>query len=156
MHSRRSARATEPAQREAAAVTDLLEKLVARREIDDLVARYVDGVNRVDVDTWSATWADDAVWDLGRGVVDGKEAIVATWLAAMPRFTGLVQTASNGIVDVDLAAGTATGRWWVSEQGRLTESNEPMRMTASYDDRYVLTADGWRFAERKLTISARY
>lgn len=51
--------------------------------IRELCERYVDAVNRRDAKDWGATWAPDAVWDLGRGPVQGRDQIVAAWEGAM-------------------------------------------------------------------------
>ena len=41
-------------------MTNLEDELALR----NLMARYVDAVNRYDADAWIATWAEDGVWNL--------------------------------------------------------------------------------------------
>ena len=65
--------------------------------IQRLVHRYADAVVHRDPDRWAATWADDAVWDLGRGRrVEGRTAIVDLWRSAMAGMHAVVQTVDNG------------------------------------------------------------
>ncbi len=126
------------------------DELAIRRLVDT----YVDGVNRRDGATWGATWAEDATWGLAGRELTGREAIVAFWSAAMARYTELVQLAPNGVVMPGEHEDSATGRWYILEQGRLTDGTE-MSMAAVYHDRYVRTPDGWRFARRELELLRR-
>ena len=127
------------------------ETLVAMDAIRNLVHRYSDAVVHGDQDQWAATWAADAVWDIGKGRrVEGRDAIRDMWVSAMTRFEAVVQTVMNGHTDLDLEAGTGTGRWYLHEVMQR-RGGERGLMVGHYDDRYICTADGWRFAERSLT-----
>ena len=87
-----------------------------RAPIEDLVHRYADAVVHRDEERWAATWAEDAVWELGRGNrVEGREAIAALWNSAMDGFAAVVQNVVNGTYELDDEAGTGTGRWYVIE-----------------------------------------
>lgn len=120
------------------------------QEIRDLVHRYSDAVVHADRDQWAGTWAADAVWDLGRGRrVEGRDAILEAWITAMTRFDAVVQTVMNGTADLDETAGTGSGRWYIHEVMQRSAGDRTL-MVGHYDDRYVRTADGWRFAERSL------
>ena len=117
-----------------------------RQEIADLVHRYADAVCRHDEAQWAACWADDAVWALAPGrEPEGKEAIVELWKGAMAGFTMAIQMVHNGAVEVD--GDRATGRWYIAEH-LLQADGVARRFLAWYDDEYVRTADGWRFARR--------
>ena len=123
---------------------------MSRDDIEDLVHRYSDAVVHANRDQWSETWSDDAVWDMGKGRrVEGREAILELWLTAMERFDAVVQTVMNGAVDLDERAGAGTGRWYIHEVMQRS-SGERSLMVGHYDDRYVRTNAGWRFAERSL------
>lgn len=126
------------------------DELAIRRLVDT----YVDGVNRKDEAVWGSTWADDATWSLPGRELAGKQAIVAFWVGAVARYAELVQLAPNGVVHSGEQEGTATGRWYVLEQGRLTDGAD-MSMAAVYHDRYVRTPEGWRFARRELELLRR-
>lgn len=123
---------------------------MSRGDIEDLVHRYADAVVHRDAEQWAATWAPNAAWDLGAGRrVEGLEAIVAAWREAMARYAVVVQTALNGTVELDDAAGTGSGRWYVQEAMRRTSGHTAI-MLAHYDDAYVRIGGEWKFAARKL------
>ena len=123
---------------------------MSRDSIEALVHRYSDAVVHSNHAQWSDTWAPDAVRDLGKGRrVEGREAINEAWTAAMGRFDAVVQTVLNGDVDLDESAGTGTGRWYILEAMQRS-ADERGLMMGHYDDRYVRTPKGWRFAERAL------
>ncbi len=128
---------------------------MSRDQIEDLVHRYSDAVVNRDAAQWAATWAPDAVWDLGGGRrVEGREAIVELWHRSMARYSAVVQTATGGTVKVDIGAGTGSGRWYVQETTLRTDS-ETAIMLAHYDDTYVRIDGGWRFASRALSSHYR-
>lgn len=116
--------------------------------IRSLVHRYADAACRDDHEAWVGTWADDGVWEIGRGPVVGRAAIAAAFARAMGLFEAVVQLAHNGEATVD--GDRATGRWYMSE-ATLTHTGKRALYYGYYDDVYVRTAAGWRFASRRLT-----
>ena len=123
-----------------------------RAPIEDLVHRYADAVVHRDQEQWGATWAPDAVWELGRGRrVEGREAIVALWNSAMDGFAAVVQNVVNGTYRLDEEAGTGSGRWYVIEHWMRADESRGI-LLAHYDDRYRRTDDGWCFAGRELVV----
>jgi len=134
---------------------------MSRDDIEDLVHLYADAVVRRDADQWGATWAEDAVWELGKGRrMEGREAIVAFWNTAMDGFNAVVQTVLNGTCSLDGEVGTGTGRWYINEHfQRMPEdtdadaSSGPTGMLlAYYDDKYVRAGDRWLFTSRELIV----
>ena len=124
----------------------------SRDAIADLVHRYADAVVRRDPDAWSATWAADAVWELGKGRrVEGRDAILELWNGAMDRFSAVVQNVVNGTCELDDEAGTGSGRWYILEHFRRADGEAGM-LLAHYDDAYARTDDGWCFASRELVV----
>ncbi len=123
-----------------------------RLAIADLVHAYCDAVCRNDAAAWGDTWADDAEWDLGRGVVTGKGAIVGLWLEAMGRYSVVIQNAFNSTAVVE--GDRASGRCYVIEHVQGADGT-PHQMLAWYDDAYARTPAGWRFASRRLTVLYR-
>ena len=117
--------------------------------IRGLVARYTDAVNRRDRDAWSATWADDGVWDMMGRAIEGRSSVVDTWSGAMAGLRFAFQLAHSGVVHVDGERGT--GSWTLSE---LTEGPDGVAgmMVALYDDAYTRVSGEWLFARRKLNI----
>ncbi len=125
---------------------------MARDDIADLVHRYAEAVVHYDGEQWAATWAPDAVWELGPGRrMEGRDEIVESWHAALARFRAVVQTVSNGTCSVDEAAGTGSGRWYIQEH---YERGDGVRgkLLAHYDDEYIRIEGAWVFASRVLTI----
>lgn len=128
---------------------------MSRDHIEDLVHRYSDAVVHRDRDQWAATWAPDAVWDMGRGRrVEGREAISDLWATAMATFAAVVQTCLNGTAELDEEAGTGTGRWYILEAMRRSDGNND-QMIGHYDDTYVRLDGRWHFASRELTVHYR-
>lgn len=120
-------------------------------ELSRLVEAYCDGVYNKDVDTWSATWADDAEWQMRGDPIVGKQAIVEYWLEAMTRFEWVLQTAPLTVFDVEEGASEGTGRVVAHETFKRADGVMG-GLIATYHDRYVKTDEGWRFSQRKLEI----
>lgn len=120
--------------------------------IRDLVHLYSDAVVRCDRAQWGATWAPDAVWDLGKGRrIVGREEIVALWTKAMDGFVAVVQNVVNGTARLDAGAGTGVGRWYIIEHWQRTDDSRGI-LLAYYDDTYSRVDGEWRFASRELVI----
>ena len=116
-----------------------------------LVHRYTSAIASRDADAWSATWAEDGVWDVGGGATKGREAIRAAWVDAMERFVDVGHVAT--FAELTVTGDTAAGRWVVEEDTSDAEGRT-FAFTADYHDRYERTPDGWRFAERRLVFRA--
>ena len=124
------------------------------RAIDDamigrLVHRYCDAVCSRDDEAWAATWADDAVWNIGRGPVEGRAAILEAYQRAMGLFDSVNQVVLNGAADLDHDAGRGAGRWYMNEIG-LAKSGARIFYLGHYDDTYVRVDDEWVFESRTL------
>lgn len=123
---------------------------MSRAAIEDLVHRYADAVVCYDGEQWGATWASDAEWTLAPGrELHGREAIIEFWHQAMQGFDAVIQTCLNGSCDLDASTGTGTGRWHIQESFRRKDGTTGI-LLAHYDDKYVLEAGQWKFADRKL------
>lgn len=118
--------------------------------IRTLIHRYADAVCRFDPDQWTATWAPDGVWDMGKVKVEGREEIGKTWTGIMSGMPAVVHVYFNGTCELDEPAGTGTGRWYVGEFLRLPD-DQTMAMWGYYDDEYTLVDGDWLFATRTLT-----
>ena len=126
---------------------------MSRDPIAHLQHLYADAVVRYDGDQWASTWAPDATWELGpTRQVEGREAIVALWHQAMGSFNAVCQNVLNGTYELDEAAGTGTGRWYIIEHyhRRGDDGGVKGRLLAYYDDRYVRVDGQWLFASRRL------
>lgn len=125
--------------------------VVDRVGIERLMNRYADAVVHRNGVQWASCWADDAVWDLGGGrEVEGKEAIVKLWYAAMGGMSAVVQTVHNGDAwYVGDGQDRAVGRWAISERF-LTANGVRALLLAEYQDEFVKSGEGWLFSRRLL------
>jgi hypothetical protein len=125
---------------------------MSRDAITDLTHRYADAVVHRNAELWSATWAPDAVWELGKGRrVEGREAILGLWNSAMDGFKAVVQNVVNSTATLDEAAGTGSGRCYIMEHWWRADDSKGI-LLAYYDDLYARVDDEWLFASRELVI----
>jgi len=125
---------------------------MSRDAITDLTHRYADAVVHRNAEQWSATWAPDAVWELGKGRrVEGREAILGLWNSAMDGFKAVVQNVVNSTATLDEAAGTGSGRCYIMEHWWRADDSKGI-LLAYYDDLYARVDDEWLFASRELVI----
>ncbi|MFM2069905.1 MAG: hypothetical protein RLZZ623_168 [Actinomycetota bacterium] len=123
--------------------------------LHQLVARFSDGMIRADADSWLATWADDATWELQTGtLIVGKAAISDAWAAAMKPLQWTVQVPAVCVFEVDETMGVGTGRVTVSEEFHR-KRGAPGSMLGTYHDEYVRVAGHWFFASRRLEVIHR-
>ena len=118
-------------------------------EIRTLIARYADAVCRFDADQWAATWATDAVWEMGPMTKTGRDEIATSWKGMLARLDGVIHAYLNGWADLDEETGTGTGRWYVIEHFKRPDE-DPMTMYGFYDDEYCREDSQWKFARRAL------
>lgn len=107
--------------------------------------RYADAVFRRNAADWAKCWAEDARWSLLDTEVRGRAAIVQLWTQAMSGFAFVAFFTQSGVVTID--GDRATGRAWTHELLEAADGTVT-RPTGRYDDQYVRTPDGWRYAER--------
>ena len=124
-----------------------VEDRLAIRELFDI---YADAVCRVDARAWSQTWAEDAVWELpdypDLGKVEGREAIVTMWKAAMQQYPGIIFVANAGAIVV--TGDTATARSYTSEVFN-DSAGVTNRHRGYYDDTLVKRGGDWFFKSRR-------
>lgn len=122
------------------------------RALRRLVALFADAAVHADADAFAAVWADDGRWTIAAPIdaaFDGRAAIRDGFAGLMARWEFLVQAPQYGLLDV--AGDAATGRWLVREVGR-SAGGAGQQNYGLYDDRYVRTAEGWRFASRRYSF----
>jgi len=121
--------------------------------IRGLTARFSDAVNRRAADDIGALFARDGLWDVhGMPLAAGPEAASKQFEELIGHFDYLVQLLHSGVVDVDGSA--ATARWYITEHCRDTDGSGSFFL-GTYNDRHVLTEDGWRFAYRRFRFLYR-
>jgi len=127
---------------------DELRALLDREAIRDLAVRYASGVWRKDIAAVADLFAPDGVMDTGTGdPMRGRDAIRATYerTFATDDFFPFVH---NHVVE--LAGDEARGSCDLDL--RAVINGRRMHGFGSYDDRYVRTSDGWKFASRTLVM----
>lgn len=121
-----------------------------RVAINDVLARYADGVNRRDAELWGSAWDQDAKWVLfDPQPVCGRDAIVAAWRQAMTGFPFVVMFASQGSVSID--GDHAEGRSYSSEVAETADGRK-LRVYGTYADEYRKRDGAWGFSSRTFTI----
>lgn len=121
------------------------ERRAIEHECARLVALYANLNDEARWDEVAALYAEDGVMYRptapDQGVV-GREAILAAFKARPPRTTRHV--CSNVVIDVE---GPATARG--TSAMLLFTAADAAPLVGSFHDRFCLTAEGWRFAERR-------
>ena len=113
-----------------------------------LIALYANLNDEARWDDVAALYAEDGVMIRPTAPdqpVVGREAILAAFKARPPRTTRHV--CSNVVIDV-VSPTEARG-----ESAMVLFQPEGAPLVGSFHDRFVLTADGWRFAERRGSLS---
>ena len=115
--------------------------------IRNLVARYADAVNRYDAETWGATWAEDAEWNLRPGESrTGRRAIMEFWNAIMATLEFAIMIPGSG--QVSIHGDQASGRWYMLE---IVEEKHGRgsHITGVYNDHYRKINGQWHIQSRQ-------
>lgn len=120
----------------------------AEHDCARLIALYANLNDEARWDEVAALYAEDGVMFRPTApdvAVAGRDAILAAFKARPPRKTRHV--CSNVVIDVESAT-TARGT-----SAMLLFTGEGAPLVGSFHDRFRLTEDGWRFAERRGTLT---
>ena len=130
--------------------------LAAQLELRALVDRYAIAVDTGNVAELTAMFVEDGGVDVylaGRPEPVARlrgERQFASMIDALRVYQGTMHFVSNCVLDIDGAAATGTAyciaHHWYEADGESRD--EALLLT--YDDRFVLTDDGWRFALRSV------
>lgn len=126
------------------------DRRAAEHDCARLVALYANLNDEARWDAVAALYAEDGVMfrpTAPDAPVTGREAILAAFKARPPRTTRHV--CSNVVIEVE---GPATAR---GTSAMLLFTGEGAPLVGSFHDRFCLTADGWRFAERRGSLLFR-
>jgi ketosteroid isomerase-like protein len=122
-----------------------------RGDIVELVARFADAVNRLDLDQFEGLWTPEATWiidppsdfrisgtraDIAAGFDQGMRA---NWSSFSQYVLGTV---------VDVAGDRATARSYLSEIGIPRAGDGGYANHGTYLDDLERTDEGWRFRQR--------
>jgi uncharacterized protein (TIGR02246 family) len=128
--------------------SDRVRRLLDLEEIRDLAHRYAHCVWQSDAAGAAELFAEDGDMDTGdRPPIRGRVAIRASYeeIFRNQEFRPMVH---NHVIDLD--GETATGTCYLDVHATL-EGVDKVGL-GYYQDRYVHTADGWKFRSRLLTL----
>jgi len=128
--------------------SDAIQRLLDLEEIRDLARRYAHCVWQRDAAGAAELFAEDGEMDTGdRPPIQGRAAIHASYneIFRTQEFRPMVH---NHVIDLD--GETTTGTCYLDVQATLDGVDKVG--LGYYQDRYVRTADGWKFRSRRLTL----
>jgi hypothetical protein len=128
-----------------------LQRLADRIELEDLVIRYANAIDRRDFDALDTVFVPDAHIDYrAMGGIEGDYPTVKAWLpqalGAFPSYMHLV-----GNFDFRIDGDTASGRVACFNPMLVPDpagGSDTMFLGLWYVDDYRRTADGWRIVRR--------
>jgi ketosteroid isomerase-like protein len=135
---------------------DDVQRMLIEHACARLVAQYADAVNRIDLDTFTALFTPDAVWQRpGQKPLVGQAAIRA-FMQARPSPRVLRHVSSPALIEA-IDADHARGASQTVCYEKLTDAPYPIpgsipSMVVDYRDEYVRTAGGWRIARRDTSV----
>ena len=124
------------------------QRLAAEWQCARLVALYANLNDEARWEDVAALYTEDGVMFRPTAPdqpVTGRAAMLAAFQSRPPRITRHV--CSNVVIDVE---GPATAR---GTSAMLLFNGGPAPLVGSFHDRFALTPDGWRFAERRGSLT---
>jgi hypothetical protein len=126
------------------------EEMSDRLELQDLLIRYSEAIDRREFDELDAIFVPDAYIDYrDTGGIDGQYPQIKEWLVeTLPTYFER-NAHMLGLPAIKLAGDTATARTFCFNPMVLKgEKPKVMQVGVWYDDEFVRTADGWRISRR--------
>jgi hypothetical protein len=127
-----------------------------KADVRELLESYSGSAARLDIDEYLSHFADEPVMHgilemFGQtGPLVGKDALRGFFRPAFEGLEWLIQL--NSITDIRIGENGKTATTSLGVQERAGGANGEVLMLGRYDDKLVLTGDGWKFAERRLTV----
>lgn len=135
---------------------DAMEEFFIKAQIKELVDRYAIARDNLDAQEYANTFAEDGALVIGGNAVQGRDVIAARVEAANPNSIGMHIMSTSQITVID--AENATGIHYATVYGATADdSHEAGSVIAvpgfvaqgKYFDKYELTEEGWKIAERR-------
>jgi SnoaL-like domain len=126
------------------------DEMSDRLELQDLLIRYSEAIDRREFDELDAIFVPDAYIDYrDTGGIDGQYPQIKEWLAeTLPTYFER-NAHMLGLPAIKLAGDTAAARTFCFNPMVLKgEKPKVMQVGVWYDDEFVRTADGWRISRR--------
>jgi SnoaL-like domain len=126
------------------------EEMSDRLELQDLLIRYSEAIDRREFDELDAIFVPDAYIDYrDTGGIDGRYPQIKEWLAeTLPTYFER-NAHMLGLPAIRLAGDTATARTFCFNP-MVLKGDKPkvMQVGLWYEDEFVRTAEGWRISRR--------
>lgn len=138
---------------------DALERLTIERDCERLVTDYCHYVDHGEAARIADLFTDDGVWESPEVTMKGRQELLRGFGARQANPQRMSRHVCNNfrlnVIDTNLAEGVVylTLYRHDGEEGRRTSALEGPVLVGEYRDRFVRTADGWRFAEREIEVS---
>ena len=138
---------------------DVSERVLIERECERLVTLYCHYVDHGEAERIAELFAKDGVWRSPQVTMNGKEELRRGFRARQQNQRRMSRHVCNNLLIDVIDADNATGCVYLTlyrhdgKEGRALSPLPGPEMVGEYRDRFVRTADGWRFADRKAAIS---
>jgi len=133
-----------------------MSKRKLKQDVREHLEGYSGAAARLDIEEYLTFFTDDAVMHgilemFGQtGPLVGKEALRGFFGQAFAGLKWLIQL--NSITNIEIGDDEETATASLGVQERAGGDGHEIIMIGRYDDKLVLTDDGWKFAERRLTV----
>jgi ketosteroid isomerase-like protein len=126
-----------------------MSTLEDKQALTDLMARYIDAVNRRSGEDWAATWAENGTWNLLGNEVTGRENILGMWQQMMAGFEFALMMPSSSLFKLE--GDKASGHWYLQEFTRDQDGNAAA-VLSRYRDTYSRVNGQWLYQSRHYDI----
>lgn len=125
---------------------DTLERLVAIKEIEDLITRYCFTFDEQDWDAFSDLWTEDAAFVVGDMAFEGRDTMLAFLIGCLPEGYISKHLCGRSLIefDSDTTARARTDVVWIA-------ANFENTIVGRYNDTIVKQDGRWLFQRRDET-----
>jgi hypothetical protein len=138
---------------------DDLQRLLIERECERLVTRYCHHVDHGEAAKIADLFSEDGVWAAPGVRMGGRQQLLKGFGAREANTARMSRHVCNNllldVIDEDHAEGTVyltLYRHEGEEERKISPLKGPA-LVGEYRDRFVRTANGWRFAERRIVVN---
>ncbi|CAN7662767.1 nuclear transport factor 2 family protein [Phenylobacterium sp. LjRoot225] len=126
--------------------------VTAETAIRQLHARCIDIVWRKDAKAFAECFAEDGEWKIAGQHMRGRAEIEALFAKLLGLCEHVMTSVSSPILEV--GDGSAIGRTYVTEDAKLA-NGATAHTIGVYHEKFVETAEGWKFASRHWSLKYR-
>jgi uncharacterized protein (TIGR02246 family) len=123
---------------------DALERLLALKEIEDVITRYCFTFDDQDWDAFAKLWTEDAAFVAAGVAFEGRETMLDFLTTCLPDGYTSKHMCSRSLIEIDPDGTTARAKTdvvWIA-------ANFENTIVARYDDTLVLQDGSWLFQRR--------